>query len=300
MTANGITAQYNTAAVVFVQRYLDHLKSDNFALSTISNRRDILVPFFRRVGKEPQDVTLEDIDRYVFERLETCKQSSVQLEKQTLRSFFQYCYERHEMDLQFRWDVIKRKKVKPPRIRTFSREEVTRVIASSAEQQDKIIISLMLESGLRIGEIIALTVTDIEGRSIHVRGKGENDRIVYMPHELARIIRDYISYRGYYSGCVFRPLQKHVNHPSDRYVSAYGVRDRIQRAFAKLGYKMNPHHLRHSFAKDWLIKGGDVRTLQILLGHSSIETTMRYLQLSDIETELIYERVNASSVLAFA
>lgn len=284
----------------FVRRYLDHLQSENYAATTVNNRRDILVPFFRRVNKQPEEITLEDVDKYLFGRSEVCKQSSLQLEKQVLRSFFQYCYEHREMDLQFRWEVIKRKKVKPPKVQTFTREEITWVISQCQEQQDKIIISLMFEAGLRIGEVIALKVEDIERRAVRVRGKGDTDRLVYIPYELAAIIRNYVALRGHYGGYLFRPLQKHNNHPNTRYVSAYGVRDRIERAFAKCGYKMNPHQLRHSFAKDWLMKGGDVRTLQILLGHSNIETTMRYLQLSDIETELIYERVNRSSTLAFA
>lgn len=285
---------------VDVQRYLDHLQTNNIAQTTINNRRDILIPFFRKVEKPVLDVTFEDIERYLFTRAVEIKQSSLQMEKQALRGFFKYCYEYCEMDLQFRWDVIQRKKVKPAKVTTFEPEQVARVVASCREQQDRLIISLMFESGIRISEVLNLEVRDIEGTAIHVRGKGENDRMIFMTRELARAIHAYAVRKDRYSGRVFRPLQISKNHSGDRYVSAYGVRDRIEAAFAKCGYSMHPHQLRHSFSKNWLMQGGDLRTLQILLGHADLTTTQRYLGLTDKETEAIYHRVQVRSVLAAA
>lgn len=283
-----------------VYRYLRYLKSDNKAPTTIDNRRDVLIPFFRRVDKAPEDVTWEDIERFLFERGMEVEPSTLQLEKQALRGFFAYCYEQLEMNLQFRWDTIKRKKVKPPKIVTFEPEKISEVISRCREEQDRLIICLMFESGIRIGEVVNLQISDIEGTQIRVRGKGENDRVVFITHDLARAIRSYVLDRGCFTGHVFRPLQKHKNHPNDRYVSAYGVRDRIQAAFKRCGITMHPHQLRHSFAKNWLMQGGDLRTLQILLGHADLTTTQRYLGLTDKETENIYHRVQTKSVLAFA
>lgn len=287
-----------TSALIF--RYLQHLKTDSKSQKTIDNRRNILIPFFRKVNKEPQEVTLQDIERYLFERAIEVKPSTLQIEKQALRGFFRYCYEYCEMDIKFRWEIIQRKKVKPPKIATFTPDEVTAVISKCKELQDKLIISLMFETGMRIGEVLSLKILDIQGTSIQVRGKGENDRMVFMTRELCKAIYDYIAHRGDYSGFVFRPLQQHKNHDNDRYVSAYGVRGRIQKAFKQCGYKMHPHQLRHSFAKNWLMQGGDLRTLQILLGHADLTTTQRYLGLTDKETEAIYHRVQVKSVLSFA
>lgn len=281
-----------------ITRYLNHLKADNYAVSTINNRKDVLRPFFRKVEKEPQDITLDDVEKYVLERSLVCKQSSLQIEKQTLRGFFKYCYERHEMDLQFNWDVIKRRKVKANKVETISPEKVAKVVAGCMELQDRLIISLMNDSGLRISECINLRITDFEDDAISIRLKGLEYRYVPIHRDLSRAIRSYAISRGHFTGHVFRPLQKHKNHPNDRYVSAYGVRDRIQREFLRWGIIMHPHQLRHSFAKNWLIDGGDLRTLQLILGHESIETTQRYLGLSDKEVDDAYRRVRKTSVFA--
>lgn len=289
-----------TATHALLLRYLKHLKSENMAATTISNRKDILIPFFRNVGKETQDIMLDDIDRYLFERSLTCKQSSIQLEKQTLRDFFRYCSEYLEMSLNFRWDAIKRRKVKPGKVETFTPETVARVIAGCKEPQDQLVISLMMDSGLRISEVIGLQVSDMEGAAMRIRGKGQKDRIVPMPYDLAQALRSYVVQKGYYGGHVFRPIKKCGGHVKDYYVSAYGLRDRIEGAFAKQGIKMHPHQLRHSFAKNYLLRGGDLRSLQLILGHDDISTTQRYLGLTDRETEEIYHRVQVKSVLAFA
>src|SRR6185295_9292601 len=283
-----------------VERYLEYIeKIEGLAPSTVLNRRYILLPFFRECDKQPQDMTIQDMDAYFMRRLGEVKRSSLELEKQAFRSFFNYCHGYLEMDLKFRWETIRRKKVKQGKVKTFSREEITQVLEACKETQDKIIISVMVESGMRIGEILKLRIEDISLTQIRVRGKGSNNRVVYISPGLAQAITRYKLSRGYWTGYLFRPLQKHKNHANDCYVSAYGIRDRIERAFAKCGHKMHPHQLRHTFAINWIEAGGDIRTLQILLGHSSIETTQCYLQLTDIQTQSIYNRVFTKSVLEY-
>ena len=282
---------------VVAERYLEYLeKIELLAPNTVKNRRYIVVPFLNFVDKEVADLTLQDVDNYFIQKSGQLKQSSIGIEKQAFRSFFKYCQEYLEMDMQFNWQVIKRKKDKPGRVKTFSRDEIGEVIGLCDSMQDKLMIALMFETGIRIGEMITLCVNHIVGTQIQVRGKGQEDRVVFMSERLSDAISNYVARRGIVSGCIFRPLQNHTSHPSDRYVSLYAVRDRIQRAFLKCGHKMHPHQLRHSFAINWLLSGGDVRTLQILLGHSSIETTQRYLQLTDKQTEAIYHRVFTASV----
>jgi site-specific recombinase XerD len=279
------------------KKYLEYIeKIENLSVRTVENRRHILTPFFRVQTKEISDLTLQDIDNYFIDRSAQVKPSTIGAERQAFRSFFKYCQEYLEMDMQFRWEVIHRKKDKPGRVRTFSKEEVSEVIAGCKHLQDKLIIALMFESGIRIGELLTIQVQDITDVQIRVRGKGAEDRVVFMSEKLAKTIAGYTHAKGYTSGFLFRPVQQHYNTANDRYTSAYAVRDRIKAAFKQCGYSMHPHQLRHSFAVNWIMEGGDIRTLQILLGHASLETTQWYLRLSDRQTQNIYQRVLTTSV----
>lgn len=283
-----------------VNDYLTYLRdAENKAAATLGNHRDILQPLFRSLHKgDITDVTLYEVDDYLMKRLGRCKPSTVSLERQVTRSFFQWCEEYLELPLKFRYAAIKRSKVKPPKVQALEREAITKVVKDCAEEQDGLIISVLFETGVRISEVLSLQIEDIKGSQVRIRGKGEVDRIVVMTPYLAASLRSYAQNHRYLTGHVFRPLQKHANHPNDRYVSAYGVRDRIEREFAKHGIKMHPHQLRHSFAVDYLMRGGDLRSLQLLLGHASIETTQRYLGLSDAQLEAIYHRTMGVSVLS--
>lgn len=275
----GIHQSSKTEVSLLVREYLLHCKLiERHADKTINNRKYVLTPFFRDLGITfAEDITLYDVDRYFMDHQELAV-SSVTTSRRNVRLFFQWCYEYREIQLLFNYAAIKTKKYKPQKKRILTREEVMGVVSTTQHIQDRLIISLMFETGMRIGELLNLQTIDISGVSISIRGKGEKDRIVVMPHDLARAIREYAADRDV--GHVFRPLQRQKGMP-DRYVSDYGVRGRIQREFMRHGIKMHPHLLRHSFAVDWLQRGGDIRTLQLLLGHESIETTQWYLQLSD-------------------
>lgn len=283
---------------VLVEQYLEYIeKVDKLVLSTVKNRRHILVPFFRQViVNDITKLTIYDIDEYIANKI--AKKSTMNIERQAFRGFFQYCAEYKELPLSFNWQVIRRTKDRPPKVVTFTKDQVNEVIQGCKQPQDKLMIAMMFETGMRIGEIINLRIEDVRGEQIQVRGKGEADRPVYLTPGLSKILRQYVAERRIIKGCVFRPLQPQRNYPPDAYVSAYGVRDRIERAFNKCGHDMHPHQLRHSFAIHWLECGGDIRTLQKIMGHANIETTMRYLDITDKFTESIYKKTFSTSVIS--
>ena len=265
----------------------------NLSQKTIENRKYILIPFLKRLQTEDvQSITLEQIDQYTATRRLESKDSSVNAERQVMRGFFEYCQTYKLIELQFDYRMIKRSKERPARIQPLTKDQITRVVQSTKNEQDRLIITVMYETGIRIGELINLHTSDIHGQQIQIRGKGSKDRIVIMPQGLATALHEYVT-----EGYVFKPLQQHKNHTNDKYVSAYGVRDRIQREFKRLGIKMHPHLLRHSFSHNWLESGGDLRTLQLLLGHDSIETTQRYLGLSDSYIQKQFQSVCPKSML---
>lgn len=282
---------YTVDTLQLTDQYLSHIAL-SAAATTVSNRRYMLTPLFRgMVIKDVTQITYYDLDIAMAQWCRGKKPSSVDTLKGCLRSFFQYCQEAREINMLFPWDAIKRKKQRPARVQTFTAQEVQAVIAKTQRRQDRLMIALLFQTGMRIGELIALRLEHIHGEQIQLHGKGQVNRVVYMSPELAQDIRLYCAQRMFTVGHVFRPLQAHKSHPSTRYISAYAVRDRIEAAFKRCGYDMHPHQLRHSFAVHWLRSGGDLRTLQIILGHDNIETTQAYLHLTDDMTHEIYSRV---------
>lgn len=142
-------------------------------------------------------------------------------------------------------------------------------------KRDRALFALLYGCGLRIGEALGLAVRDVAGRTqIVVTGKGNKQRVVPMLPGVSRAIDEYLSL------CPFgladdAPL--FVGARGKRLNAAIAQRRmRDVRAVLGLAETATPHALRHSFATHLLSGGGDLRTIQELLGHASLSTTQRY------------------------
>ena len=142
-------------------------------------------------------------------------------------------------------------------------------------------LTLAYQSGLRLSEIASLQVTDINSQNmtIHIRSaKGDKDRIVNMSANTLALLRQYAK-------------QYKLNHwlfegdPKTEHISTRTIQLVYNEAVtqSKVRRKGGIHTLRHSYATHLLEKGVDVRTIQTLLGHTSLETTMRYMHVSGEE-----------------
>ncbi len=164
--------------------------------------------------------------------------------------------------------------------RVLSRDEVTRLFAAAPHPRARTLLMLTYAAGLRVSEVCALQLADIESAPdrmcIKVRqGKGGRDRYTMLSPQLLQTLR------GYWQLC--RPRTWLFPNPSgsgpvDIKVAqrTYGVaRDR-----AGLGREGGIHTLRHSFATHLLESGVDIHTIQRLLGHGHVSTTMRYFHLA--------------------
>ncbi len=143
-------------------------------------------------------------------------------------------------------------------------------------RRDRAILELFYASGLRLSELVALDLQDVNlsGRIARVTGKGGKERIVPFNNSTAKAIKAYLKDRESAADALF------LNYRGTR-LSTRGV-DRIVRRYAReaatrLG--VSPHALRHSFATHLLQAGADLRAIQELLGHSRLSTTQRYTHL---------------------
>jgi len=149
--------------------------------------------------------------------------------------------------------------------RTLSDDQVDHVLAAAAGRRDRALLLLLLDTGLRVGELATLSRDNIGPTSITVTGKVGQRVVPVSPQVLAALI-------GVGNG---RSLWLGRKGP----LTLSGVAQAVRRGLRRGGISGGPHLLRHTFARLYITAGGDVFSLQRILGHQQIETTKRYVEL---------------------
>ena len=175
------------------------------------------------------------------------------------------------------------------------------------KKRDKAILETLFSTGLRVSELVNLKKDQVNltKDEFTVRGKGDKPRIVFLSNQAKHWIKQYLEARKDNSPYIFvshdrasqarkqqnnkttkQNILEEVGHLSPRSVQ------RLVQKYAKLAgvtKKITPHTLRHSFATDLLTGGADIRSVQALLGHSSITTTQVYTHIADQHLKDVYK-----------
>lgn len=165
----------------------------------------------------------------------------------------------------------------------LSRQEAKNLFATPFSLKHRIMFMLTYSSGLRLGELCNLKIADIDSERMQIlvrQGKGNKDRYTVLSHKLLPGLRKYY--------CEYKPEGFLFNGRTKGLpISRTTVQRAVKEAAHKCGIKkkVNVHTLRHSFATHLLDDGMDVATIQQLLGHASIKTTMVYLHVCQKETK---------------
>ncbi len=174
----------------------------------------------------------------------------------------------------------------------ISREELTDLFNACTNRKHRIMFRLMYSSGLRRCELIRLTPEDIDTKDGKCRirvlqGKGHKDRYTVLSGKVLEELREY------YTSC--RPGKYLFNgRLKGEPMSNEGLRHALNAAVKKAGIrkKVNMHVLRHCFATHCIEHGMNIKTLQYLLGHSSVLTTMVYLHISEVPLEHAFSPID--------
>jgi site-specific recombinase XerD len=161
-----------------------------------------------------------------------------------------------------------------PRVLEWHQAEAA--VAAEPNLRDRAILALLAFAGLRRGEVIAASTGDYsrESRSLRVRGKGSKDRVVPLHAVAIEALETYLAARG--------PLGARdplFVSPRGR-ISKRPIINAVARAGRRLGIRLHPHLFRHTFATELLNRRADLRVIQTLLGHESLETTEVYTHVS--------------------
>ena len=184
--------------------------------------------------------------------------------------------------------------------RTLNRREMSMVLDASAKSENpvaSIVVTMMLDTGLRVSEVCNLDQNDIDlddGSARVYGGKGDKDRLVLFTRRTLERIHAWIPIR---EARVRDDDFAFLLNSAGRRLQPRGVQrlmDSLAREAGLPKGKLTPHVLRHNFATGLLERGADLVTIQRLLGHSSIATTRVYLEISDQTLREVYHRAQAT------
>ena len=262
--------------------FVGKLCLQRYAPSSIKTYKNALAKFLVAFQQyDLEQITVQQIQNFMH-NLQVQHRISTAYQKQILASitkFYLLYYER-KLDLSA---LYPKRKPKPlPKYLTVA--EVKRLLEQCANLKHRCILKILYGCGLRVSEVIALKISDIDSSAmcIHVRmAKGQKDRVVPLPDMLLQSLRQY--YLNY------RPkVQLFEGQKGGRY-SAKSIQNFIKKYALKANIhkSVTPHMLRHSYATHQLENGINIRYVQELLGHNSIKTTERYTHVTKVSKNKI-------------
>ena len=192
------------------------------------------------------------------------------------------------------FELISAPKVSSHLPEVLSPEDVEQLLnfrpENSIEIRDLALIELMYSSGLRVSEVASIDLADFEEEMtfLRVMGKGSKVRLAPIGRYAISAINNWIEERKKFSGIDTPAL--FINLKGGR-LTVRSIQLRLEKISIKQGLpRVNPHMLRHSFATHMLESSGDLRTIQELLGHSSLSTTQIYTKLDYQHLAKIYDK----------
>lgn len=290
---------------VFLNEFIENLKSYGYSTHTIRNYSIDLsqfISFLKNKNKTIEDVTHIDIRDFIGERIrEKNSKTSIARKLSSIRSFFDFLVEKKIL-MHNPSEVISTPKLEKKIPSFLSEKEAINLLGegeSLIEKRDLCILELLYSSGLRVSELVSLNWENVnlKNRVIRVKGKGKKERIVPFGSHAERRLREWFRLRfeinkgNIDEQALFINLRGGRLTPRsvERIVKKYGVE--------LIGKRITPHSLRHSFATHLLMRGADLRVIQELLGHESLETTQRYTHLNIKELKDIYQKTHPRSNL---
>lgn len=256
------------------QRMIEDMQVRHLAPQTQSSYVQQVAAFARHFQKSPERLGLNDIRNYqVYLVNKKLSASSLIVATAALRFLYR-------ITLKKPWSIEQLPLPKAPQRlpEILSAEEVARLLACVTDGKHHTLLTTAYATGLRLSELCHLRVSDIDSQRMVVRveqGKGQKDRYVMLSPRLLQQLRTYWKQ--------YRP--RHWLFPgatADQPVAKTSIEEACRNAGRRAGLakRVTPHSLRHAFAVHLLEGGADLRTIQLLLGHRSLNTTARYLRMA--------------------
>lgn len=258
------------------QRMLEDMAMRGLRSHTQHDYIRIVKSFATFLGRSPDTATVEDVRRFqVYQRESGMQPQSINNSVSGLRFFFTVTLNRPDLSLRL---VLVRFPRKLPDV--LSVEEVGRLLEAAPNLKYKAALGTAYGAGLRVSEVAALKVDDIDSTRMLIRieqGKGRKDRNAMLSPQLLALLRLWwregkrrnvmLPHGWLFPGrsCTEPVSTRQINRAVHEAAEVAGIRKHV-----------SPHTLRHSFATHLLEQDVDIRVIQVLLGHSKLDTTALY------------------------
>jgi integrase/recombinase XerC len=282
----------------YIDQFIDFLKAEQgVSLHTLRAYTKDLTELSLFLKKKPKDIDNLDIRSFLASlHHKKLKKSSISRKLATVRSFFKFLH---------REGYVKKnpaKLVSSPKVpknlpRFLTIDEAFSLMDTPQGEtfrptRDKAILELLYSSGLRVSELTLLNIGDLDIKEslIRVKGKGRKERIVPIGSKAMEAIQNYlperISLKKKSPALFLNNLGGRLTQRSVRRILLYYSR------MINLKGGLSPHTLRHTFATHLLHEGADLRSIQELLGHSSLSTTQKYTHVDIRHLTEVYDKAH--------
>jgi len=293
-----------------INSYISFLKNEkNYSNNTIISYKNDLLQLLNYL-KEYKIIKRDNIkyiDRSIMRKyivyLKKCDYSvrSICRKISTIRSFFKFLSREGMVDINPTINLITPKILK--KLPSFLYlEEINKLIETPSGHtilgiRDRAILELLYGTGMRVGELVNLSIRDIDlyEKTVRVFGKGSKERILPLGNPSIRAAQEYLTSRDIFRKNISLDKIDQNALFLNRFGGRLSVRS-IRRLLIKymkmadLNKKISPHVLRHSFATHLLGGGADLRSVQELLGHESLSTTQIYTHITKERLKEIYNK----------
>jgi len=298
-----------------INLYITYLKNEkNYSPNTIiSYKNDLLqLANYFKDFKIIQGDTIKDINRSILRKyivfLKKCNYSTRSIGRKisTIRSFFKFLLREGILKINPTINLFTPKIDKKLPFFLYLQEINKLIEAPSAHtilgKRDRTILELLYGTGMRVGELVNLTIQDIDlnEKTVKVFGKGSKERILPLGNPSIKAIQEYITCRNLFikdESILEGDLNIFLLNRFGGRLSARSIRRIIIKymKIAGLNKKVSPHVLRHSFATHLLGGGADLRSVQELLGHESLSTTQIYTHITKERLKIVYDKSHPRS-----
>lgn len=280
------------------REFIKHCRLKNLSEKTLSYYEETLEVFIKYTGKD--DIKLKEIDIIFVEdyllylKNSGIKSVSINTRLRGLRVFLYWCMKRGYMN-EYKIKLIKQEEIIKE---TYTDEELKLLLnkpdmkkCTFTEYRNWVIVNFLIGTGVRLSTLVAIRIKDINlANSIlkTVHNKNRKQQIIPISKTLNKILIEYLEYRS------------HENDEDYLFCNQYGEKlttNACRIAISRFGQKRGVmhcgvHKFRHTFAKNWILLGGDVFRLQKILGHSSMDIVRKYVNIYGRDLQKDFDRFN--------